>query len=166
MLSDDSKRAAYDASGEMPGVGPTRRDGAMRLIANALNALLEAATNPDLQNMLREVDRVIGAALSEMELGITQLQRRQAKLIRTRKRIKAKSGHADSMGPIFDALESQIIAPLAKMQEEKVVFGLARQILAEHEYQVDADPYQNQQNSAQPSNGPRAPSFGSLFGMR
>lgn len=143
VLSDDEKRAEYDTTGRMPGTGPTMRDQAMALIAELMDMTLQQV-NPDFDNPLRHMEAGLHNTREALDAQIVQLQRKETVLQNAAKRTSAKKGNQDSLGMVMQHLLEKVRQPLAVMKAKLEVCEVAREILAEHDYQADQRPAQPQ----------------------
>jgi curved DNA-binding protein CbpA len=136
VLSDAAKRAHYDATGEEANDGPSLRSQALQTITAVISGAI-ANLDVKFENILEHTARSIKHTLAQVDEKERDFTARRAKVTEAIRRTSAKGGNADSLAMILAHLDAQLAGPLATIANDRAVMGLALEILAEHEYQVD-----------------------------
>jgi curved DNA-binding protein CbpA len=140
LLSDDTRRARYDADGNTDDPKPDDKlQGALGIIGGMLAAALEGDVEPTSLNLVKEMTKY----LNEQESGAKQkLKKPRKALVRAEKlhgRFKKKNGENHIEG-ILRSHARSIREVVARIEREIEVLELARRLLTEYEFTADMQP--------------------------
>lgn len=137
-LADPQKRARYDQTGED---GPHRESTetqARSALMQVFLAILEKASDYD--DVMLKVGIALDENLARIRASIKQSEDHVAKLKRSAKRLKCKSGRENFLGALLEDQISKVQGALGNMQEGVAVVECAKEMLAEFTWEVDKRP--------------------------
>jgi len=143
VLSDDERRADYDATGEVRQQGPTLRQEAMEIVCAVVDEALESY-DPVHDNLIDRAVLTIESGIRKLEDQVKSLTQRHARVSKAIGRASAKAGNEDVVSPIFARALENIARPLENAKRHIVKCREAIKILREHDYHVDARPADQQ----------------------
>lgn len=135
VLSDQDKRAGYDATGTIPGAARTLRDDAMQIITQAVEAAM-AHIDVEVTDILKRAASLIKNAQHQVGEEKRATQKKLDEVRKAMKRVSAKSGKKNAISPIMLMMEAKLLAPMAGYENGEKAMGLALDILSDHDYEV------------------------------
>jgi curved DNA-binding protein CbpA len=135
VLSDPDKRAAYDATGTIPGATRTLRDDSITLITQAVEAAMQNS-DVEVNDILQRASALIKNAQHQVGEEKRATQKKLDAVRKAMKRVSAKAGKKNSISPLMLMMEAKLLAPLAGYENGEKAMELALEILADHSCEV------------------------------
>ena len=138
ILSDDERRAKYDATGHIGDEPDTQQSSAMQMVAQIINGLLE---RPDALylDLVREATIVLLQAHGDHTIMVKKAQAEVDKLAKVRKRFKAKKG-PDRIGIMLDQQIAERTKALVPMTAHFEIIKLAQGMVEDAVFEPDVRP--------------------------
>lgn len=142
VLSDETKRAKYDETGEMPGTEKSENAEALAIISGLVEALAndivmrDGVEHDDLvKKMVGQVDKQIAEMLNNRK----EAEKFEKKAVKIRKRFTAKKG-PDYIGQMLDQKVDACRSAIRNAATQLGHLEKARKILLDAEFEVEPRP--------------------------
>jgi curved DNA-binding protein CbpA len=141
VLSDTVRRARYDETGTSAAM-PDQESSAREQIVGRLNAALASEIDFARVDLLAHIrNEVVTAIDNHKRIQIPGLKRHEKRIMEVLKRLKKKGGGESFMNGVLELRLQQQRDQLVAMEQAQKVLERMLVILAEHEFQVDAQQF-------------------------
>lgn len=155
ILSDASRRAKYDSTGDTSETSPLNAHAeAVGCIVELFNITLancaKAARDPLHLNIAREIEKLAAASLVEIEKQRAQLRAGRAHNERFLGRFKLRGAKAKSTANLLDQIMRSRLKPfddqISQLDAKELIFKAAITMIADYDFTADTPPPQRTEN--------------------
>lgn len=141
ILSDKERRAKFDETGDADGASAPnqKRADALGFVAQILDQVINtpAAEYIDVPKVMRsKFDEMI----RQTRANIKNAEDEIARLVKLRKRSKAKAGAVDHIGNMLDQKADHLRSSIANAEERIGVYEMSLEMIAGQEFEVNKEP--------------------------